>query len=151
MGRAVLFAESVVPVADILKVLFPVPSALFADKTRSALGADKKAGIPVKRPARRRSDVLLYLQCIEIVVPAYPVGISYKGVYHYRSGSTKQVLNGPSLEAFLMRKHGATWDNMPLPVFKMSDVDDNAVNRFKELAAGKGRKRSCFTAERSRC
>lgn len=79
------------------------------------------------------------LQYIEIVVPAYPVGISYKGVYHYRSGSTKQVLNGPSLEAFLMRKHGATWDNMPLPVFKMSDVDDNAVKRFRELAAGKGR------------
>lgn len=48
------------------------------------------------------------LQYIEIVVPAYPVGISYKGVYHYRSGSTKQILNGPSLEAFLMRKHGAT-------------------------------------------
>lgn len=79
------------------------------------------------------------LQYIEIVVPAYPVGISYKGVYHYRSGSTKQILNGPALEAFLMRKHGATWDNMPLPVFKMSDVDDNAVNRFRILASGKGR------------
>lgn len=79
------------------------------------------------------------LQYIEIVVPAYPVGISYKGVYHYRSGSTKQILNGPALEAFLMRKRGATWDNMPLPVFKMSDVDDNAVNIFRILASGKGR------------
>ena len=26
---------------------------------------------------------------IEIDVPSYPVGISCKGVYHYRSGSTK--------------------------------------------------------------
>ena len=48
------------------------------------------------------------LPYIEIDVPTYPIGISYKGVYHYRSGSMKQVLNGPALEAFLMRKHGAT-------------------------------------------
>ena len=79
------------------------------------------------------------LPYIEIIVPAYPVGISYKGVYHYRSGSTKQVLNGPALEAFLLRKRGATWDNMPFPAFKMSDVDDNAIIRFRELAAKKSR------------
>ena len=79
------------------------------------------------------------LPYIEIDVPAYPIGISYKGVYHYRSGSTKQVLTGPALEAFLLRKHGATWDNLPLPAFRISDVDDDAVNRFKSLAAKKGR------------
>ena len=38
-----------------------------------------------------------------------------------------------------MRKHGATWDNLPLPAFKIGDVDDNAVKLFKELAAKKGR------------
>ena len=79
------------------------------------------------------------LPYIEIDVPAYPIGISYKGVYHYRSGSTKQVLNGPALEAFLLRKHGATWDNLPLPAFKLDDVDDDAIRRFKTLAAKKGR------------
>ena len=31
------------------------------------------------------------LSSIEIVVLAYPIGISYKGVYHYRSDSTNQV------------------------------------------------------------
>jgi ATP-dependent DNA helicase RecG len=41
------------------------------------------------------------LEYIEIVVPAYTTGITYKGVYHYRSGSTKQVLTGPALESFL--------------------------------------------------
>lgn len=79
------------------------------------------------------------LPYIEIDVPAYPIGISYKGVYHYRSGSTKQILNGPALEAFLMRKRGVTWDNLPLPAFKISDVDDGVVKRFKALAANKGR------------
>ena len=56
---------------------------------------------------------------IEIDVPTYPIGISCKGVYYYRSGSTKQVLTGPALEAFLMRKRGATWDNLPLPAFSL--------------------------------
>ena len=76
---------------------------------------------------------------IEISVPAYTTSISYKGVYHYRSGSTKQVLNGPALESFLNGKRGATWDNMPLPAFKLKDVEDVHVNRFKELARKKGR------------
>lgn len=38
---------------------------------------------------------------LEISVPPYSTGISYKGVYHYRSGSTKQILTGPALD-FLM-------------------------------------------------
>lgn len=76
---------------------------------------------------------------IEIDVPPYPVGISCKGLYHYRSGGTKQVLTGPALEAFMMRKHGATWDHSPLPVFKIDDVDDRIVDYFKKLAVTKGR------------
>lgn len=35
---------------------------------------------------------------IEIDVPTYPIGISCKGIYYYRSGSTRQVLTGPALE-----------------------------------------------------
>ena len=76
---------------------------------------------------------------IEIIVPSYPIGISYKGVYHYRSGSTKQQLTGPALEAFLFKKRGVSWDNLPLPVFRMEDVDDGLVERFRQLAAAKGR------------
>lgn len=87
------------------------------------------------------------LHYIEIDVPAYPIGISYKGVYHYRSGSTKQVLNGPALEAFLLRKHGATWDNLPLPAFKINDVDDSIVKKFKALAVKKGRIESSLLEE----
>ena len=68
---------------------------------------------------------------IEIDVPPYPIGISCKGVYYYRSGSTRQILTGPALEAFLMRKRGATWDNLPLPAFSLDDVDDETVAHFK--------------------
>ena len=76
---------------------------------------------------------------IEIDVPAYPIGISCKGVYYFRSGSTKQVLSGPALEAFLLRKRGATWDNLPLPAFTLEDVYDENVEHFKKWALKKGR------------
>lgn len=76
---------------------------------------------------------------LEIDVPAYPIGISCKGIYYYRSGSTRQILTGPALEAFLLRKRGVTWDNLPMPAFSLKDIDDNAVERFKQLATKKGR------------
>lgn len=76
---------------------------------------------------------------IEIDVPAYPIGVSCKGVYYLRSGSTKQVLTGPALEAFLMRKRGVTWDNLPLPAFTIDDVSDSVIESFQKLAIKKGR------------
>lgn len=76
---------------------------------------------------------------IEIDVPTYPIGISCKGVYYYRSGSTRQILTGPALETFLMRKRGATWDNLPLPAFSLDDIDDGIVSHFRQWAARKGR------------
>ncbi|MCM1189983.1 MAG: winged helix-turn-helix transcriptional regulator [Muribaculaceae bacterium] len=79
------------------------------------------------------------LSYIEIVVPPYPVAISYKGLYYYRSGSTMQTLSGLELESFILRKRGATWDNMPLPSFTADDIDDGLVDRFKQMAVKKGR------------
>ena len=76
---------------------------------------------------------------IEIVVPPYPVAISCKGVYYYRSGSTMQTLSGPELESFILRKRGAPWDSMPLPGFTVNDIDDELVQKFKSLAVKKGR------------
>ena len=76
---------------------------------------------------------------IEIDVPTYPIGVSCKGIYYYRSGSTRQVLTGPALEAFLMRKRGVIWDSLPLPAFSIADVEDCLVDRFKSLAASNGR------------
>lgn len=48
-------------------------------------------------------------------------------------------MTGPALEAFLMRKRGATWDNLPLPAFSLDDVDDAIVEHFKKWASKKGR------------
>ncbi len=75
---------------------------------------------------------------IEISVQPYPIAISYKGVYYYRSGSTNQKLTGLELESFLLRKQGATWDNLPLPSFTISDIDNGVVKRFIKWAAKKG-------------
>ena len=49
---------------------------------------------------------------IEIIVDAYPYPVSYKGQYHYRSGSTKQELKGAALNAFLLKKYGLHWDGV---------------------------------------
>jgi ATP-dependent DNA helicase RecG len=58
---------------------------------------------------------------IEIEVEAYPYPISYKGQYHYRSGSTKQELKGAALDKFLLQKLGKRWDG-ELPTFFSKQV-----------------------------
>ena len=45
-------------------------------------------------------------ETLEIVVEPYPYPVSYKGEYHYRSGSTKQELKGAALDRFLLKKRG---------------------------------------------
>ena len=43
---------------------------------------------------------------IEIKVTPHPYPVSYKGQYHYRSGSTKQELKGTALDRFMLQKQG---------------------------------------------
>lgn len=57
------------------------------------------------------------LEYIEIEVPPYPIAISSKGSYYYRSGSTNQKLTRPELESFILRCRGITWDHAPLQNF----------------------------------
>jgi ATP-dependent DNA helicase RecG len=70
---------------------------------------------------------------VEIVVEPYPYPVSYKGEYHYRSGSTKQELKGAALDRFLLRKHGRTWDGVPLPGLALSDLE-KGLKAFRKLA-----------------
>ena len=114
----------IVGVQNAHKLLEYIPN-----KVRDALGIS----VGVKLLAENGTEY------IEIDVLSYPVGISYKGSYYLRRDSTRQILTGPALEAFLMRKRGATWDNMPLPTFSLEDVDDGVVTHFKHWAAQKGR------------
>ncbi|GAA3984176.1 ATP-binding protein [Comamonas faecalis] len=74
------------------------------------------------------------LPTLHIHVPAYPYPISYKGEYHYRSGSTKQELKGAALDRFLLRKQGITWDGVPVPYLQVGDLQDSTMKRFRELA-----------------
>ncbi len=76
---------------------------------------------------------------IEIAVPAYPSPISYRGHYFQRIGSTNQELKGASLDRFLLRRYGRTWDGSPLPGVTVSDLSPDAIARFRRLAKQSGR------------
>ena len=71
---------------------------------------------------------------LEIHVEPYPSPVSYKGEYHYRSGSTKQELKGAALSHFLLKKQGLHWDAMPLPGAQWTDLDAKVLQRFRRLA-----------------
>lgn len=73
-------------------------------------------------------------ELVEIRVDPYPNPVSYKGEYYYRSGSTNQILKGAALDRFLLRKHGRTWDGVPLPGLKLSDLDSESLKGFRTLA-----------------
>ncbi len=79
------------------------------------------------------------LSILEIRVDAHPYPVSYKGEYHYRSGSTRQQLKGTALDAFLLRKHGLRWDAVPVPNISLSDCSHSAFQMFREKAARGGR------------
>ncbi|MCR5751663.1 MAG: putative DNA binding domain-containing protein [Kiritimatiellae bacterium] len=76
---------------------------------------------------------------VEVVVPAYPVPISLRGVYYVRRGATNQRLSGPGLEAFLLKRRGLHWENLPCPRLKWKDISAHEIKRFKDLAIEKGR------------
>ena len=78
-------------------------------------------------------------ETLEIVVESYPYPVSYKGAYHYRSGSTKQELKGAALERFLLRKRGRRWDGVPEPGFYADDCSPDAFLLFARHAAHSGR------------
>ncbi|MDE6513978.1 MAG: putative DNA binding domain-containing protein, partial [Muribaculaceae bacterium] len=70
------------------------------------------------------------LDYIEINVSPSNIPISYKGVYHYRSGSTKQELKGTALQDFLLKKLGKTWDDISLNEASINDIDREAIEYF---------------------
>ncbi|HQB28960.1 MAG TPA: ATP-binding protein, partial [Paludibacter sp.] len=76
---------------------------------------------------------------IEIVTLPYSVPISLRGRYYYRIGSTKQELTGTSLNEFLLKKSGKTWDDVVEPRATLDDIDETAVAKFLVMAKEKGR------------
>ena len=74
-----------------------------------------------------------------IKVPAYQAAISYKGVYHYRSGSTKQILTGAALQDFLFKKIGRDWDSLTETNADINAIDRKAIDYFLRKAIKSGR------------
>jgi ATP-dependent DNA helicase RecG len=84
---------------------------------------------------------------VEIVVEPYPYPVSYKGEYHYRSGSTKQELKGAALDRFLLGKQGQHWDGVPVPGFGSKDLSPLALAHFRQRAERSGRVADGLPAE----
>lgn len=76
---------------------------------------------------------------IGIIIHPYSVPISIRGRYYYRSGSTKQELIGTSLNEFLLKKSGKTWDDVLEPRATFNDIDEKTVAIFLQAAENAGR------------
>lgn len=76
---------------------------------------------------------------IEIVVQPYSVPISLHGHYHYRRGSVKQELTGASLNEFLLKRAGLTWDEVVEPRATFADIDEESFRLYLQMAKEKGR------------
>jgi ATP-dependent DNA helicase RecG len=75
---------------------------------------------------------------IKINIPTSDVPISYHGIYHYRSGSTKQELKGAALQQFILKKMGKSWDDIPINA-STDALDLTTIKLFLRMALGKGR------------
>lgn len=76
---------------------------------------------------------------IEIIVQPYTVPISLRGRYYYRSGSVKQELTGASLNEFLLKRTGLTWDEVIEQRATFADIDEEAFRLYLQMAQEKGR------------
>ena len=79
------------------------------------------------------------LDYIVISVPAYPFAISCRGKYYKRSGSTTHELNGFELQNFLLERARMTWDAVPIPGVKISDLSKEALQAFRKKSVRRKR------------
>ena len=76
---------------------------------------------------------------IEISISPSTYPVNYKGEYHYRTGSTKQLLQGASLTQFLLNKTGTKWDAVPVDGVSFRDLDKESFDIFRREAKKSGR------------
>jgi ATP-dependent DNA helicase RecG len=114
----------VIGVADYKRLMEDIPN-----KVRNAMG------ITVEVNLHQESEMYF----IEIITFPYSVPISLRGRYYYRSGSTNQELTGASLNEFLLKKSGKTWDEMLEPQATINDIDEKSVRTFLLAAENAGR------------
>ena len=115
---------SVCGVADSKKLMEDIPN-----KVRDALGLIVDVDLITENG----------LDVIKITVEENPYPVNYKGEYHYRTGSTKQLLQGSALTNFLLRKTGKNWDDVPLENVSVEDLDKESFDIFHREAIRSGR------------
>ena len=76
---------------------------------------------------------------ISIEIIKYPFAVSCEGKYYKRSGSTLHELNGFELQNFLLERAGKTWDAVPIPNVKVSDLSKEALEAFRVKAVKSNR------------
>ncbi len=111
--------SDVVGVRDATKLMETIPN-----KVRDYLG------IVVDVNLLKQGDK----EYLEIVTKSSTYPISYKGQYHYRSGSTKQQLTGVFLTNFLFDKLGVKWEDYPIAGALIDDLDEESFKIFKREA-----------------
>jgi len=110
---------NVVGVEDIKKLMEDIPN-----KVNSQLGILVDVN-------KHEKDGKSYLE-IHVSPSSFP--ISYRGEYHYRSGSTKQQLTGIALTEFIMRKTGTRWEDVTVDDISVDDLDDESLKIFRREA-----------------
>lgn len=74
------------------------------------------------------------LNYIEIIVSPSSYPVSYKGEYHFRSGSTKQILRGVALTEFISSKTGIRWEDSVVEGVTAEDLDKESFDIFRREA-----------------
>ena len=117
-------AGKVVGVKEIKKLMDDIPNQI-----QSGLGI-------IADVNRQTKDGLDYIE-IKVNPSTYPV--NYHGEYHYRSGSTKQQLQGAALTEFIREKTGYLWDAVPVDNISVNDLDRGSIDIFRREAVRKKR------------
>ncbi len=89
--------RSIVGVANAKKLMEDVPN-----KIKDTMGLV----VDVSLVRKRQKDI------VRIDVPESDFPVAYHGEYHYRTGSTKQLLTGFALTQFLFHKMHLSWDSV---------------------------------------
>jgi ATP-dependent DNA helicase RecG len=113
------------------------------------IGLTDSKTLMVDLPGRIRNDLGITveinlqsdnnLEYIVITVIPYLVAISLRGKYYVRSGSTTVEITGNTLNDFLLRKSGQTWDGVIEERAAIDDLDKVSISKYKSAVERTGR------------
>jgi ATP-dependent DNA helicase RecG len=119
------------------------------DDNGITIGLTDSKTLMVELPGRIRNDLGITveinlqsdnnLEYIEITVIPYLVAISLRGKYYVRSGSTTVEITGNTLNDFLLRKSGQTWDGVIEERATIDDLDKVSISKYKSAVERTGR------------